>query len=682
MKSRLRELWQFFFGDSARAFGSASLILLVLLAIAPAKDHFSQWHRYQKQYLHLIRGRADAVTLERHYQSGIEQIWIPEQQITDRCTTCHLGLKENSLADVSSVAFRKHPVIPHSLTEFGCTTCHRGQGAATTVEEAHNATEQWEQPLLPAKYIEAGCGQCHLEKLTGTPFLNQGRDLISRNGCTHCHTIKRPDGTNLIPDDDPPSLSHVADKTSREWVYAWIKDPQAYASTATMPNYHLSDDDARDISAFIMAQSTPMQPPLQPLKAAAAAPDPAAGTTLYGQSFCASCHAMQNAAGLMVGGNVGPELTGIGTKAKPEWLQDWVANPNHYDPRTMMPHYRFDEKQVATLVGFLESKTEPDFVANVRLDAATPQQIEHGKRLVMEDGCASCHEINGIKKPENFAPELTRIGSKPLSQLIFVEGMNHTLPDYVAAKVNNPRGFGPSLKMPQFKLTPQQVDAITTALLAQTDRAFTQPPSMRIASVQQSRYEPAGHAGQLMKDLRCFSCHVINGHGGDMAPDLSFEGTAVQREWLTQFLKNPETLRPALIRRMPKFNLSDAEINSLTDYMLTVYQTSEFDRDSLPVSELTPPQAEQGRQLFYSKFACQSCHIADFKNDKGYIGPALAGTGKRFNAAWVYHWLKDPQSLRPGTVEPNQHMTDEEARSLTAFLMSLKAGGAKEAATK
>src|SRR5271165_6643805 len=121
MKSKLRTLGQFFFGDSARAFGSASVILLVLLAVAPAKNYFSQWRHYQKQYLLLIRGRADAVTLERHYQGGIQQVWIPEQQITDRCTTCHLGLKENSLADVSAVAFRKHPVIPHSLTEFGCT---------------------------------------------------------------------------------------------------------------------------------------------------------------------------------------------------------------------------------------------------------------------------------------------------------------------------------------------------------------------------------------------------------------------------------------------------------------------------------------------------------------------------------------------------------------------------------
>ena len=48
-----------------------------------------------------------------------------------------------------------------------------------------------------------------------------------------------------------------------------------------------------------------------------------------------------------------------------------------------------------------------------------------------------------------------------------------------------------------------------------------------------------------------------------MAPDLTWEGTAVQREWLTQFLKNPGTLRPALIRRMPKFNLTDSEINTL-----------------------------------------------------------------------------------------------------------------------
>ena len=54
--------------------------------------------------------------------------------------------------------------------------------------------------------------------------------------------------------------------------------------------------------------------------------------------------------------------------------------------------------------------------------------------------------------------------------------------------------------------------------------------------------------------------------------------------------------------------------------------------------------------------------------------------GARLNAAWVYAYLKDPQAMRPGTLEPNQHLTDAEARSLTAFLMAQKS--AKQAGKK
>jgi cytochrome c1 len=78
---------------------------------------------------------------------------------------------------------------------------------------------------------------------------------------------------------------------------------------------------------------------------------------------------------------------------------------------------------------------------------------------------------------------------------------------------------------------------------------------------------------------------------------------------------------------------------------------------------------EHGRQLFYSKYACQSCHIVDSKNDKGYIGPTLTQVGRRLNSQWVFQWLKNPQALRPGTVEPNRNMSDEDARALTAYLM-------------
>ena len=123
--------------------------------------------------------------------------------------------------------------------------------------------------------------------------------------------VKLPDGTTLKATDDPPSLSHIADKTTREWIFAWLKDPQAYAATSTMPNFKLSDEDARDMSAFLIANSTPLPEMTAPVLAKAGA-DPAAGASLYGESFCASCHAVQNAAGNMVGGDVGPELTRVG----------------------------------------------------------------------------------------------------------------------------------------------------------------------------------------------------------------------------------------------------------------------------------------------------------------------------------------------------------------------------------
>lgn len=683
IQKKLASTWARLFGDSARAFGTLGLVLLVLLAIVPARDHFREWYRYQKGYLRLIRGRDDAVTLQRRLQTGVQQTWIPDLNVVDRCSSCHVALKEAGLRGAVTQPFRPHPPIPHSLDQFGCVMCHRGQGVATTVEEAHSSTKAWEQPILPARYFESSCGQCHSDKLTGTPRLNAGRTLLAHYGCVHCHTLTLPDGSRLAPTDVPPSLAHVGEKTTREWIYAWIKNPQAYSGTATMPNFQLSDNDARDMSAFVVAQSMPLTDTTAPAASTAPSDGDAlqAGTSLYGESFCASCHAMQNAAGLLVGGDVGPELTRIGTKAKPEWLRQWVRNPKAYDPGTKMSHYRFDEKQLSLIESFLESKTDPDFTANVHLEPATAQQIAHGKLLVTEMGCAICHEINGLQKPEDFAPDLTLVGARPLEKIVFLPGMPRALPAYIEAKIKQPRSFGSALKMPQFTIATSQVDNLVTALLAQTDRASTLPASLRVAGHSPSSYEPAGTAGRLMQDLNCFSCHSINGHGGDMAPDLSWEGSAVQRDWLFNFFKNPNTLRPALIRRMPKFNLTDQEANALTDYILTAYQTPAFERDSIhPDSDSAA--IEQGRQLFYSKYACQACHIVDPKKDKGYVGPTLTQVGSRLNAAWVFQWLKGPQALRPGTLEPDWKMSDADARSLTTFLMAQKVHGAPQEGTR
>src|SRR5258708_14207974 len=120
------------FGDSARAFGTLSVVLLLLLAIVPARDYFREWVRYQKSYLRLIHGRDDAITLQRRFQGGVHQTWIPALGVVDRCTSCHVAMKEASLRGSTAQPFRPHPPIPHSLDQFGCVVCHRGQAVAPT----------------------------------------------------------------------------------------------------------------------------------------------------------------------------------------------------------------------------------------------------------------------------------------------------------------------------------------------------------------------------------------------------------------------------------------------------------------------------------------------------------------------------------------------------------------------
>ena len=161
-----------------------------------------------------------------------------------------------------------------------------------------------------------------------------------------------------------------------------------------------------------------------------------------------------------------------------------------------MPHYRFTPQQIATLVAFLQAKSDSDYGSGVHLDAASPQQIAHGRKLIVELGCAACHEINGVQKPENFAPELSTIGSKPLAQIVFLPGMEHSLPSYIVAKIRQPRAFGSSVKMPQFTLTASQTDALTTALLALTARGRAMPDNLRVAAIPETELPACRPRGQ------------------------------------------------------------------------------------------------------------------------------------------------------------------------------------------
>ena len=137
-------------------FAVSSVMFLVVLAVSPIRDYLSAWRRYERGYVRFAESRPDTKRLLADFRPEIDQIWIPQMQVVDRCTTCHQGITRPSLADASvPQPFRAHPLLPHRVRDWGCVVCHRGQGLATSVRDAHETTLAWEQPVLSVRYIQA-----------------------------------------------------------------------------------------------------------------------------------------------------------------------------------------------------------------------------------------------------------------------------------------------------------------------------------------------------------------------------------------------------------------------------------------------------------------------------------------------------------------------------------------------
>lgn len=77
------------------------------------------------------------------------------------------------------------------------------------------------------------------------------------------------------------------------------------------------------------------------------------------------------------------------------------------------------------------------------------------------------------------------------------------------------------------------------------------------------------HGQTLFANLGCAGCHRIHGNGGAIGPDLSYEGDArPDREWHIKHFRDPQSVSPGSI--MPKFPLTEAELQDLTSYILSL----------------------------------------------------------------------------------------------------------------
>ena len=676
------------------AFAVSSVIFVVTLAISPFKDLRREWKRYKRGYARFAQTRPDTKRLLADFHPGIDQIWIPEMGVVDRCTTCHQGIAQPSLAGASvPQPFRAHPPIPHHVQEWGCVVCHRGQGPSTEVAEAHETTLAWEQPILLGHFIQGACGACHREDLAETPQLDRGRELLERLNCAGCHRLQGIERPVMLG----PDLTNIGTKVSREWIYKWLKEPRTITDAdgnvkvngvetedePRMPKFRLTEQELRSLSAYLSSlKPNPVaSPAFDPRVAAVWSKRPDIvdqGELRFRQMFCSTCHALAvTRAGetKLVGGDIGPELTKVGSKVKAEWLAAWLRNPQSYLPHTKMPQYGWSDEDLFKVTQYIQTKlTDPDLLTDVpQLAAPADEELKAGRRLFLEKGCGGCHVIAGVSLQKDFGPDLSALGGKNVSQLEFgASKIPRNLISYIQAKVTDPLSVNPAARMPEYHLTPADLDAVTTALLGMTGTPGTSGMEKLIAPQKRPEFRAAGEFGKIYERYKCYVCHQFNGYGGTLAPDLSYEGSRATHEWTIQFLKSPQTLRPTLVLRMPQFNMSDREATVIADYLGMVLQHPDVNPAAVERSKFTPQMASHGKELYEVKFQCQACHTIG--STGGYVGPSLNNAGNWLTPAWIEAWLRNPQALVPGTIEPRRNFSTDEIQSLTAYLLTLKQG--------
>lgn len=596
-------------------------------------------------------------------------------------------------------------------------------------EEEHgwSHNELWEWPMRKVAETEASCLKCHLDDtwMPDAPTLEYGLSIIENVGCFGCHQLDRFDDARKVG----PSLEHVGVKTTSEWAYNWIMDPKSFRPNTPMPKFfnlvNTSDEywtgrnqvEADAIVAYIFNASTDI--------GLAKAPngDAANGAEIINSVGCLGCHIVEEPGSPDYPADQprftgyrqqGPNLWGVGSKVNADWLYTWVKNPKHYWADTKMPDLRLTEGELADVTAFLMDLTNPDWdnpttppvdtalrnevlLEYLKNTLTTPdaeamlasmedeeKRLYLGNQLIGRYGCFGCHLIEGFQERGRIGTSLSVWGSKATSQIDFgYLGIPHERGAFLHAKLAKPRSVDngkikrpqEKARMPNFGLTPTEIEAVGTATLGYTDEVI--PGIKKPAQTPRKVALEAGR--QIVNDFNCRACHIIEDRGGaiqapiealgiaagqDRAvaaayspPNLNTEGAKTQPEWLYRFLNAPTEIRPWLNVRMPTFGFDDEQLNALTAYFSSLDAAAYPFDDKFTVAHEYPPElVDAGRTLAQGQLQCFRCHVQEGVPPAGQApdqwAPDLALAAQRLRYEWIQDWIADPQSIFPGTKMP------------------------------
>jgi cytochrome c2 len=291
-------------------------------------------------------------------------------------------------------------------------------------------------------------------------------------------------------------------------------------------------------------------------------------------------------------------------------------------------------------------------------------RLAEGRRLIADAGCFSCHEIPGFEGLTFRGPALDSLGYKVRS-------------GWLASWLRDPKSYLPQSKMGNFRLSPEEISGLQAFLLSQR----TQLP-IDSTAVDWTRANSA-NGRALFGELRCVSCHAVNGRGGTMGPELTRIGDKVRREWLFSYLKDPHRAQPDT--PMLQYRLTDDQLRDLSSFLFEEYSSAGNAPEPQPVTEQDARELAAGRAVFERR-GCVSCHQLAGIKDTGRIGPSLAGIADRdpdelpYGSNVVRHTTDNyiflkvllPDTLGQPSLMPTFGFTPADAATIALALASIR----------
>lgn len=213
-----------------------------------------------------------------------------------------------------------------------------------------------------------------------------------------------------------------------------------------------------------------------------------------------------------------------------------------------------------------------DSVANMAKDIAIPIEARNVKSPVLasdaavKDGeqiyaqnCALCHGIDG-----HGYTELGRHMFPPAMDLTSPHVQHWTEADLYWIIQNGISLTG----MPSWSSSISPTD---TWKIAQYIHELPRLDAAQAAASQQvalaSTEKLLAYGRTLYRQEGCFMCHQLDGKGGKVGPDLTYEGTRGRTNaWLVGHFKDPSAYTPGSI--MPAFkSLTDTQLKALTAFL-------------------------------------------------------------------------------------------------------------------